>query len=97
MENVAKLNSVDNAEIIEVRITKENYPIAYNNKLEELIEVGGMTKEEAEEYLMEWTIPMELVYHKGYGLFMVESEAVESSPIYSPYTGEECDDSEVNG
>lgn len=97
MKNVAKLNSVENAEIIEVKITKEKYPIAYNNKLEELINENGMTKEEAEKCLEDWTIPMEIVYHKGYGLFMVESEAVEGAPIYSPYTGDECDDSEVNG
>lgn len=96
MKNVAKLNSVENAEIIEVKITKEKYPIAYNNKLEEFINENGMTKEEAEKCLEDWTIPMEIVYHKGYGLFMVESEAVECTPIYSPYTGDECDDSEVN-
>lgn len=97
MKNVAKLNSVENAEIIEVKITKEKYPIAYNNKLEELINENGMTKDEAEKCLEGWIIPMEIVYHKGYGLFMVESEAVEGTPIYSPYTGDECDDSEVNG
>ena len=96
MESIAKLNSIENAEIIEVRITKEKYPIVYNNKLEELINENGMTKEEAEKCLEDWTIPMELVYHKGYGLFMVESEAVDCMTIYSPYTGDKCDDCEVN-
>lgn len=96
MESVAKLNSVDKSEFFTLRITKEYHPITYNNKLEELIEECGMTKEQAEKYLEDWEVPMELVYHKGYGLFMVESEAVGSTPIYSPYTGDECDDSDVN-
>lgn len=93
---MVKLNNAENAEIIEVKLSKEKFPIAYKNKMEELIEVSGMTKEEAEKYLDNWVIPMELVYHKEYGLFMVESESIESTPIYSPYTGEECDDSELN-
>lgn len=92
---MVKLNSAENAEIIEVRLSKEKFPIAYKNKMEELIEVSGMTKEQAEKYLENCVIPMELVYHKEYGLFMVESEAVECATIYSPYTSEVCDDSEV--
>lgn len=93
---MVKLNNAENAEIIEVRLSKEKFPIAYKNKMEELMEVSGMAKEEAEKYLDDWVVPMELVYHKEYGLFMVESEAIESTPIHSPYTGEECDDSELN-
>ena len=35
---------------------------------------------------------MEIYYEKHYGLFAVESEAVESGTIYSPYSNELCDD-----
>ena len=37
---------------------------------------------------------MEMYYSIDQGLFLVESEAVESdSEIYNPYTGEELDES----
>lgn len=91
----AKLNSIENAETIEVKLTKERFPIAYQNKFDELVNMSGMTEEEAKKYLDDYTIVMELVYHKNYGLFMVESEAVDCTTIYSPYNGTECDDSEV--
>lgn len=93
---IAKLNNIENAETIEVKLTKEKFPIAYQNKFEELVEMSGMTEDEATEYLKDCTIVMELVYHKNYGLFMVESEVIGCTPIYSPYTGDECDDSEVD-
>lgn len=96
MENLAKLNSSKNVEIINVKLDKEKFPIAYKNKLDELTQSCGMSKEKAEKYLETCVIPMELIYHKDYGLFMVESEAIECSTIYSPYTGEECDDSELD-
>ena len=37
-------------------------------------------------------IELEIYYEKGTGLFAVESEAVESGTIYSPYTGELCEE-----
>jgi hypothetical protein len=37
---------------------------------------------------------LEIYYEKGTGLFAVESEAVESGTIYSPYTAELCEDCE---
>lgn len=36
-------------------------------------------------------IELEIYYEKGTGLFAVESEAVESGTIYSPYTAEVCE------
>ena len=39
---------------------------------------------------------MEIYYEKHYGLFAVESGAVESGTIYSPYSRELCDDADLN-
>lgn len=88
-----KLNTSDNYESIKVTLSKGEYPIAYNNKIEELVEQGlYKTTEDAENDNPTIEIEMEIYYEKHYGLFAVESEAVESGTIYSPYTSELCDD-----
>lgn len=88
-----KLNTSDNYESIKVTLSKGEYPIAYNNKIEELVEEGFYkTTEDAENDNPTIEIEMEIYYEKHYGLFAVESEAVESGTIYSPYTSELCDD-----
>lgn len=87
-----KLNTYDNYESIKVTLSKGEYPIAYNNKIEELVEQGlYKTTEDAENDNPTIEIEMEIYYEKHYGLFAVESEAVESGTIYSPYTSELCD------
>ena len=88
-----KLNTSDNYESIKVTLSKGEYPIAYNNKIEELVEQGlYKTTEDAEKENPTIEIEMEIYYEKHYGLFAVESAAVESGTIYSPYTSELCDD-----
>lgn len=88
-----KLNNYDNYEPIKVTLSKGEYPIAYNNKIEELVEEGlYKTTEDAENDNPTIEIEMEIYYEKHYGLFAVESAAVESGTIYSPYTSELCDD-----
>lgn len=88
-----KLNTSDNYESIKVTLSKGEYPIAYNNKIEELVEEGlYKTTEDAENDNPTIEIEMEIYYEKHYGLFAVESGAVESGTIYSPYTSELCDD-----
>ena len=88
-----KLNTSDNYESIKVTLSKVEYPIAYNNKIEELVEEGlYKTTEDAENDNPTIEIEMEIYYEKHYGLFAVESGAVESGTIYSPYTSELCDD-----
>ena len=37
-------------------------------------------------------IELEVYYEVGYGLFAVEADAVESADIYSPYSGELCEE-----
>lgn len=88
-----KLNNSDQYESIMITLDPEKYPIAYKNKLDELMEEGAFpTIEEAEKWIRKTPIEMELYYEKGCGLFLVEADAVESGTIYSPYSGELCDD-----
>lgn len=85
-----KVNNLANYEPIDIRLSKTKTPIAYNNKLQELLEEGAFeSKEEAEEWINDTQIEVEMYYEKGHGLFLVESEAVESSgPLCSPYSKE---------
>lgn len=88
-----KLNNADNYEPIKVTLSKSEYPIAYNNKIEELVEEGTYnTIEDAEKSNPTIEIEMEIYYEKGCGLFAVECEAVESGTIFSPYTSDVCCD-----
>ena len=89
-----KLNNSDEYESLptKIRLTKSRYPKAFQAKVEELLEEGVCnTKEEAEEIVNGMEFELELYYEKGTGLFAVESEAVESGTIYSPYTAELCE------
>lgn len=83
-----KLNPSNQIESIEVTLTPEAYPIAFKNKVDELMEQMAFdAREEAEKWVRETPIVLELYYHKHSGLFAVESEALESSAssICSPY------------
>ncbi len=85
------LNPDDKTETIEVILTEDNYPIAYKNKLEELIEQEAFpSRKEAIRWLSKTPIVLELYYEKHSGLFAVESGALETNPesILSPYSGE---------
>lgn len=87
-----KLNNPSEFEPIDVILTKEKTPIAYNNKIEELVEEGVYkTKEDAEKDNPSFFMQCELYYEKGYGTFIVESDAVECGDIYSPYNGKKCE------
>lgn len=104
---MVKLNNSNNYEALGVdlfcglatiKITKEQTPIVFKTKVEELLEEKVCeTEAEAEKLINDMGFELELYYEKGTGLFAVESEAVESGPIYSPYTGELCekDDNDV--
>ena len=82
-----KMNNADYYESINITLSKENTPIAYQNKLDELMDIKAFdTKEDAEDWINTNPIELELYYEKGQGLFAVESEAVESTTIHSPYS-----------
>lgn len=86
--NAIKMNDVYTYESVNITLSKENTPIAYQNKLDELMECGAFdTKAEAEKWISETHIELELYYEKGYGLFGVEAEAIECTEIHSPYSG----------
>ena len=87
-QELVVINEPGSEEVVEVLLSKEKTPVAYQKKLEELMEVGAFdTQEEAEGWLSKTPITLELYYEKHQGLFAVESEAVESCELVSPYTG----------
>lgn len=91
-----KKNSAENYESILIKLSEEKFPIAFNAKVEELVSTGAFdSEEEAKAYVRTTPIELELYYSPNLGLFGVESDAVECTEIYDPYTGEvmeECDE-----
>lgn len=51
MGNELKLNSAEEAEVILIRLTPEEYPIAYANRVKCLM-LSGLSKKEAERMAM---------------------------------------------
>lgn len=87
-----KLNNSDNYEYLcTIKLTKEKFPIAFENKVRELMEECDRTRAEAEKDVEQMQVELEIYYEKGYGLFAVECEAVSSGVIYSPYSGKPCE------
>lgn len=82
-------------ETLHIVLTPFNYPTAFENKVSELLEQEAFkTREEAVEWIIKTPIVLEVFYEKDYGLFAVESGAVESGVCSSPYTNKEiiCDE-----
>lgn len=87
-----KANKVGQEETISVLLTRKTFPIAFQNKLNELMEQGAFDNEEdAIKWIENNPIVLEIMYEKDNGLFAVESEAIESGLIVSPYSGEEIE------
>ena len=89
-----KANKVGQEETIDVLLTRRTFPIAFQNKLNELMEQGAFDNEEdATKWIESNPIVLEIMYEKDSGLFAVESEAIECDTLVSPYSGEriECD------
>ena len=85
-----KINQPNHEEVIEVSLSREKTPIAFKEKLDELMEEGAFdTEKEAIEWIEKTPFVMEMYYEKGQGLFLVESEAIDNCDIVSPYTKEE--------
>ena len=97
--NISKLNLNAEPEILGVfKLDRDRFPFAWNNKVAELME-QGMSREDAEDAVSKMDFQLEIYYEKDYGMFAVESDAVEcNANIYSPYNGKvlrgsmECDD-----
>ena len=91
---MVRLNNTEDYESLgKIKLTKESFPIAFKAKVEELLDEGVCsTEQEAEKIVEDIEFELEVYYEKGCGLFAVESEAVECGTIYSPYSGELCED-----
>ena len=75
-------------ETIDILLTPERFPIAFKNKVDELMEERAFdTREEAEQWVKTTPICFELLYEKGQGLIGIESEAIEYCDLVSPYSG----------
>lgn len=85
-----KLNNSDTYESLTVSLTPDKTPIAYEQRVQSLIE-SGLERSEAETMALE-PIELELYYDVNAGLFAVESEAVEAGTIYNPYTNEQLEE-----
>jgi len=94
MEKELKIKE-EEGDIIEILLTKERTPVAYERKMHELMTRCGVTRDEAEEMLLT-PIPIELFYSFDQGLFGVESEAIDSCEVFNPYTGEEIPNENLN-
>jgi len=91
-----KKNSAENYECINVYLSEEKTPIAFATKLKELMEQKVFDNEdEAKKWIRTTPFEMEIYYSFGYGLFMVEAEAVEGGAnIYDPYSTEILEEDE---
>lgn len=80
------INGAEDAEIISVRLSPDETPIAYENRVRCLM-LSGLSREEAEKVALE-PMDLELYYEIGAGLMAVDPAAVEPGTIWSPYTRE---------
>lgn len=69
MEEKLILNSIEDAEIISVRLSPDETPIAYENRVRCLM-LSGLSREEAEKVALE-PMDLELYYEIGVGLLFV--------------------------
>lgn len=90
MNTTIKVNPSDKVELVDIKLDKEKHPIAWNNKKQELIE-SGMPEDEAEDFLRTTPFQMEVYYAPFNGLFLIESEPLDSITPFNPYTGEEME------
>lgn len=89
---MVKLNNSNQYESVMIHLTPIDTPLAYAHRVEDLM-IGGMTREAAEREALE-PCELELYYEPGTALFGVDPGAAESGTIYSPYTGELCENAE---
>lgn len=86
-----KINPTDKIETVRITLNEKDYPVAFNNKLAELMEQKAFSDEaEARRWISSTPIVLEIYYEKDAGLFAVEGEALESCPetLCSPYSKE---------
>ena len=93
-----KKYNADNYDSIRVYLDENRTPLVFEEKVKELMEEGAFDNEyDARSFVRTTPIELELYYHKGYGLYGVECDAVECSDIYDPYDGVKMEESEEWG
>lgn len=90
-----QINPEGSEEIIEIFLDPLKHPVAYSNKLEELMD-AGMSRVEAQDFIRENSFEMEVYYSSGQGLFLVESEPIAFNTMYNPYDGNEIPNPETS-
>ena len=88
-----KINPAGTEEVIEIYLDPVKHPIAYAAKKQELIN-SGLSEKDAEDFILKTSFEMELYYSIDQGLFLIESEPLESITVYNPYDGQEMIDPE---
>lgn len=79
----------ENQQTIKIVVTKEKYPILFEKKVKELVTECGLSEKDAEGMVEGMEFDLDLYYEIGSGLFAVETDAVESGSVISPYSGAE--------
>ena len=85
-----KINKPESLEVLDFYLDPVKHPIAYKNKMDELIE-NGMQENEAANFLLRTPIQLEIYYSTQQGLFMVESEFLDFAEPYNPYDGKKME------
>ena len=78
----------DEGDVIDIYLSPNKTPVAYQRKKKELMESCGMLEDEAERRLLH-PIQIEIFYCYDQGLFGVEAEMLACCDVYNPYTGKE--------
>lgn len=81
-----QINPQGTEEVFEIYLDPVKHPVAYGNKLDELV-ASGMSRDEAHSFILTTPFVLEVYYSEGHGMFLVESEAIEFNDMCNPYTG----------
>lgn len=85
----------DYDEVVEVVTSHDINPLTFKRRVRCLM-ISGMTRAQAERYAITRPMQLSLFYDIGRGAFAVDSEAVDNTPIYNPYTGEKIPEESEN-
>lgn len=85
----------DYDEVVEVTTSPDINPQTFKRRVRCLM-ISGMTRDQAEHYAITRPMQLSLFYDIGRGAFAVDSEAVDNTLIYNPYTGEKIPEESEN-
>lgn len=92
MNQTEKIMVQADPRVIEVTLTPEKFPEAFEAKVLELLDEGVYDdRVQAEKFVRTTPITLEIIYEPGQGLFAIESEAIETGLCKSPYSGKTID------